>query len=74
MTRFWDLAGEAPGKGHHLPPPPAQACPLSTDRQCAPALALRPLSFFAGLFTKVTTVNELSVDTSRGEMLELHVR
>jgi hypothetical protein len=28
---------------------------------------------FAGLFTKVTTVNELSVDTSRGEILEIHV-
>lgn len=28
----------------------------------------------AGLFTKVTTVNELSVDTSRGEMLDIHVR
>ena len=28
----------------------------------------------AGLFTRVNTINELSVDTSRGELLEIHVR
>ena len=31
-------------------------------------------SLVAGLFMKVTTTNELSVDTSRGDQLQIHVR
>lgn len=35
---------------------------------------LREASLVAGLFMKVTTTNELSVDTSRGDQLQIHVR
>lgn len=49
--------------------PPVPVC-CRNDSGCDPAVLTVLL---AGLFTKVTTVNELSVDTSRGEILEIHV-
>ncbi len=49
----------------------ADRVPLSST---SPQAAHRSVPPPAGLFTRVNTVNELSVDTSRGEMLAIHVR
>ncbi len=56
----------------------AAACLLRNTNLNAPggAPALMPYlaCVGAGLFMRVNTVNELFVDTSRGEQLEIHVR
>ena len=59
-----------------LPLPIACAFLSALDSRCSSSQPAEPYLFsaLAGLFTRVSTVNELSVDTSRGEMLEIHVR